>query len=196
MTENKQIPTYLGVDLETTGLEPAKARIIEIAILILDEDFNELDSWHTPVRCPKTVLHGMDRAVVEMHCTSGLLLSNAEDRSYDLHPGLPWMHLAEVEDHLHLFLERFRELPILVGSSVHFDRAFMKHWVPLFESRLSHRQVDDRTIKQLAPEGGWEPSTRSDGSKEEHRALLDIRRTAANLRRAKELLDRPLYNDE
>lgn len=62
MTETKA-PTWAVVDLETTGLNSRSDRIVEIAVVHLDEDFNETGSWTTivdPGRHPgRADIHGL-----------------------------------------------------------------------------------------------------------------------------------------
>lgn len=56
-------PVWAVVDLETTGLNSHNDRIVEVAIVHLDEDFNEIGSWSTivdPGRHPgREDIHGL-----------------------------------------------------------------------------------------------------------------------------------------
>lgn len=86
--------------------------------------------------------------------------------------------LHEVEYALISMLDRI-DKPILVGSAPHFDRGFLKHWMPTFEALLSHRHTDVRTARELlGREHEAEQPT-------EHRALPDILWAVDTLRRAK-----------
>ena len=53
------------IDLEMTGLNPSKDRIIEMAIIITDSDLNELAVGPVlAIQQPQSLLDGMDRCQV------------------------------------------------------------------------------------------------------------------------------------
>ncbi len=162
-------PTYIGIDLETTGLDPARDRIIEIAVLILSSDLTELGAWDTAITCPLACVMAADPYVKQMHVTGGLW---DEAGAF----AVPTVSLADAECVLLQLLSVFPSKPVLVGSSVQFDRSFLQHWMPAATHLLSHRNLDDRTIKELAPQLDIKPTERP------HRALPDIRQTVEFLR--------------
>lgn len=188
MSESKAI--YIGIDLETTGLDPRKDRIIEVAAVILDKNFDELDAYNELVECPVECVRSAHPRVINMHLANGLFCRDSLGHLYQEDTGeMTPRPIVEVESDLLDFAQlQLLEKPILVGSSVHFDRAFLEHWMPAFAAKLSHRQVDDRTIKQLAP--GLFPSGESPKGtpkEQQHRALSDIRNTVSNLKRAQRI---------
>src|SRR6188472_2742397 len=62
------------MDLEMTGLEPARHVIVEIATLITDDDLNILaEGPDLVVHATEEQLAEMEPVVVEMHTKSGLL---------------------------------------------------------------------------------------------------------------------------
>ena len=48
--------TLLWVDLEMTGLEPKKDRILEVACIATDWDFNEVARMTAVVKVPKSLI--------------------------------------------------------------------------------------------------------------------------------------------
>src|SRR5699024_5391162 len=62
------VPRFAVIDVETTGLEPSRERILELAILRADEQGRPIDQWTTrvnpgiPVRA--THIHGITDADV------------------------------------------------------------------------------------------------------------------------------------
>src|SRR6478735_3548851 len=62
------------MDLEMTGLDPARHVIVEIATLVTDDDLNILQEGpDLVVHQDESALAEMDEVVVEMHTKSGLL---------------------------------------------------------------------------------------------------------------------------
>ena len=62
------------MDLEMTGLEPARHVIVEIATIVTDDDLNVIaEGPDLVVHQPEAALAEMPPVVVEMHTRSGLL---------------------------------------------------------------------------------------------------------------------------
>ena len=102
------IPTkLLWVDLEMTGLNPDKDRIIEVAAIVSDWDFKELQSYQAVIKQDDKLLAVMDEWNKTTHAKSGLL---------DKIPG--GITEAEAEDKLVGLIEQtFGEDPVvLVGN--------------------------------------------------------------------------------
>jgi len=160
----------LAIDIETTGLDPTRDRILELAYVLLDDELQELqrDSW--VIYCP---MWGSlaDDYVRNMHAQSGLshLVRTASYSTVDVEAAL----LRIVADHK----------PVLLGSSVHFDRGFLRHWMPLLESKLSHRHTDASTLLLTFPHVLW-PEHK--GTK--HRALDDVLHSIEIVRHARKAL--------
>jgi len=174
---------YIAIDIETTGLDPRKDRILEIAVVVLTEDLKEIYAYHHQVYASPLQLERCDEYVRKMHLGSGLL----EPWNGGLRLSTPHLYgarflLDETEGELCLVIGRnFGEVkPTLLGQSVHFDRGFLEHWMPLAAERLSHRNFDARTAIELFPGAGWPVHKGSP-----HRAMPDIQRSIAILRRAR-----------
>ena len=162
------------LDMEMTGLEPSRERIIEIATILTDGQLHEIAVG------PELVIHQSDEILAAMddwntkhHRASGLTervrastVTDAEART-----------IAFIDAHMSA-----RERPVLAGNSIHQDRRFIRHYMPLLEKRLHYRMVDVSTIKELARR--WYPQlvAKQKAKKETHRALDDIRESIEELR--------------
>lgn len=152
---------YLWYDLETTGLDPERDRILEIAAVLTGPDLVPVQRWHLPVRAPQYVLTNLTPFILDMHTKNGLLAEI---------PG--GVSLAQAEDVLLSMISNV-DKPILAGFSIQFDRGFTKHWMPTFESKLSHRMLDVSSLKML-----YRDATGTDPWKEQiaaHRAMAGRR---------------------
>src|SRR5271165_5513781 len=156
------------IDLEMTGLDPARHTIVEIACLITDDDLTIVAEG------PDLVVHatpedvaGMDDFVRTMHTRSGLL---AEMESSTL-------SLADAGAETMAFLKRHikepRTVP-LAGNSIGTDRRFLATQLPEIEDYLHYRSVDVSTLKELCRR--WRPEVYKAApvKKGGHRALRNI----------------------
>lgn len=156
------------VDLEMTGLDPARHVIVEIAALVTDANLNILgDGVDLVIHATDDELAEMDDFVRDMHTTNGLLddirtstlsLQDAEDAV-----------LALIAEHCS------PEHPApLAGNSIATDRTFIKAYMPRLDEALHYRMVDVSSVKELARR--WYPRVYF-GQPDKgmaHRALADI----------------------
>lgn len=162
---NKKISQkILWVDLEMTGLDPLKDVILEVAAIITDWDFNEIDTYQAVVHRSDHILETMNEWSIAQHGASGLTERVRESRLTHKH----------VEDELLEFVAKHfeKDVPILLaGNSIHMDRRFIeKHW-KRFDAKLHYRMLDVTAWKVV-----FEGKFKKKFSKpEDHRALEDIR---------------------
>ncbi len=174
---------YMGLDLETTGLDPQKCRILEVYAQLFDEDLDPVgDGVNFVTLVPSAALTNLHEKVVEMHLASGLLVKTPNGALVQAHGGSPVRSLNAATDALCSLAAQCSKKPLLLGHSVQFDRGFIAHWMPELYAMLSHRQMDARTfiqaLPQLEPEGGPKP----------HRAAEDLAHSVDVCRRARAIL--------
>lgn len=165
----------LWVDLEMTGLDPAKQRIIEVAAIITGWDFTPIVEYHAVIKQPPAVLKGMEEWPRQQHKASGLL--KAMDSG---------IAETEAEKELTELVRAHCEQPVLLaGNSVHYDRRFIRrYWLHL--EKLLHYRMLDVSAWKVVMSGKYHISFKKP---ETHRALEDIRGSIEELeyylRRAK-----------
>jgi oligoribonuclease len=164
------------MDLEMTGLDPARDVIVEIATLITDDDLTILaEGPDLVIHQPDEVLAGMDPYVVEMHTKSGLL--DAVRASTVTLEDAGSATLAFIKAHV----TEPRSVP-LCGNSIGTDRRFLAAYLPDIENFLHYRSVDVSSVKELVRR--WYPAVRASRPRKvgSHRALDDIQESVAELR--------------
>ena len=163
------------IDLEMTGLDPARHTIVEIATLVTDDDLTIIEEG------PDLVVHAspeelaqMDDVVRTMHTSSGLLAAIESST----------LTLADAGAQTLVFLQKHirqpRTVP-LAGNSIGTDRRFLATLLPDIEDYLHYRSVDVSTIKELCRR--WRPEVykAAPAKKGGHRALQDIRESVGEL---------------
>jgi oligoribonuclease len=169
-------PMLVWMDLEMTGLDPAKNVIVEIATLITDDDLNIVaEGPDLVVHQPEEALALMEPIVVEMHTKSGLL-----DAIRTSTMGLPEAGRLTLE-FIKQWVPEARKVP-LCGNSIGMDRRFLDQHLPEIEQWLHYRSVDVSSVKELVRR--WYPSAIHGRPFKigTHRALDDIRESVAELR--------------
>lgn len=170
MTTVGTIERLLWLDLETTGLDHATCGIIEVAWAItpLLDIPRELDVKTMVVR-PGDVV--WERGAHEMHLASGL--AAAAIRS-------PHMLYEAWNDILEALGPKDSAITTyLAGSSIHFDRGFIRKRMWLIEERLHHRMLDVSAVVLARRAQGWQSPPSPDPKP--HRAEADIRASHALL---------------
>ena len=178
MTEaraNDAAPPLVWIDMEMSGLDPERERILELAVLVTDGDLNVLaEGPELVVHQPDAVLDGMDEWNTEHHGASGLT-----DRVR-----ASSVSETEAEDQVLAFLQQHcgERQGRLAGNSVWQDRRFLARYMPRIDAYLHYRIVDVSTVKELV--GRWLPSVLASAPEKSgaHRALADIKESLEELR--------------
>ena len=135
------IEKIIWIDLETTGLDPDRDRILEFCAIITSAHLDDFRVFY-PVTFPVPQDVPMSELVLAMHQRSGLL--DACALSHDTMPAVEAAVIAWLEQEgCHS-----RKCP-LGGFSPHFDRAFLRRHMPTLHVFLSHRHIDISTLRQL-----------------------------------------------
>jgi oligoribonuclease len=154
------------LDLEMTGLDPDRDRIIEIALVVTDATLNTVAEGPVlVVRQPDAVLDAMDAWNKSTHGRSGLL-----DRVR-----ASTLSEADAEERMLAFLAGHVPASVspMCGNSICQDRRFLARWMPRLEAHFHYRNLDVSTLKELARR--WKPELAKGLVKQgRHEALADI----------------------
>lgn len=164
------------MDLEMTGLDPAKHVIVEIATLLTDDELNIIaEGPDLVIRASEDQLGEMDQVVVEMHTKSGLL-DQIKSSSVSLEEAGA-RTMAFLKEHI----DAPKTIP-LCGNSIGMDRRFLAAYLNDIEEFLHYRSIDVSTIKELARR--WYPEALALAPRKDagHRALDDITESVNELR--------------
>jgi oligoribonuclease len=179
-------------DLETTGLDPEKHAVLEVALVITDDALADVpkgaisrvvhwprarfmlngNEYFGPDRCAEA--HDVDPFVLDMHTKNGLWQASANSGDT----------LAAVDRSLATFItERCggavgeKKGPQLGGNTISFDRAFLKRHLPLTHATLHYRNVDCTTLNEMAKRfwpAVYEGRPRAAKDAAVHRAEADV----------------------
>ncbi|MSO87952.1 MAG: oligoribonuclease [Acidimicrobiia bacterium] len=164
------------MDLEMTGLDPARCVIVEIATIVTDDQLEIVaEGPDLVVHQPADAMAGMEQVVLDMHSSSGLLTEIAESTITLEEAGAAT--LAFIKQHV----PEPRTIP-LCGNSIGTDRRFLAAYLPEIEEYLHYRSVDVSSIKELTRR--WYPGAIDALPRKAtaHRALDDIRESIHELR--------------
>lgn len=163
------------MDLEMTGLDIQKDRILEVSCLITDKDLNIVaESPTLVIRQPEGVLSSMNEWCIKHHGDSGLTEACRSSQ----------LTTATAENVLLEFLKNNipeKSCP-LAGNSIYMDRMFLNSYMPKLNDYMHYRIIDVSSIKELCRR--WNPRVFSKQPKKRlaHRSLDDIKDTIEELK--------------
>jgi oligoribonuclease len=163
------------IDCEMTGLDLAKDKLIEIAVLVTDGDLNILgDGLDLVIHTDDSALDSMIDVVTEMHTRSGLI-EEVRASTVDLATAE-----AAVLDYIRKHVKQANTAP-LAGNSIATDRGFIARDMPTLDSFLHYRMIDVSSIKELCRR--WYPRIYYGQPAKglAHRALADIHESIREL---------------
>ena len=173
------------MDLEMTGLDPARDVIVEIATIVTDDQLEIVaEGPDLVIHQPDEALAGMEQVVVDMHTSSGLLEQIKASTITLEEAGAATLEFIKAH------VPEPRTIP-LCGNSIGTDRRFLAVYLPEIEDHLHYRSVDVSTIKELTRRwypGALEATPRKATA---HRALDDIRESIQELRWYREHVFKP-----
>ena len=162
----KSDQNLVWIDCEMTGLDPEKARLLEIAgivtgphltprvegpVLVIhqsDEQLNRMDAWNKGT-------HGKS-GLIDKVKASTLTESEAEQQILD-------------------FLKKYvpKSASPLCGNTISQDRRFLVKYMPKLEAYFHYRNLDVSTLKELSRR--WKPAIYEGFKKQQrHTALADV----------------------
>ncbi|AZG09805.1 oligoribonuclease [Pigmentiphaga sp. H8] len=154
------------LDMEMTGLDPEKERIIEVAVVVTDAQLEVVAEGPVlVVHQSDELLDGMDNWNKATHGRSGLIDKVKASSLAE----------AQAEDILLEFLGQY--VPAgkspLCGNTIGQDRRFMVRYMPRLEAFFHYRNLDVSTLKELCRR--WKPEIyKGFEKKSRHEALADI----------------------
>lgn len=166
------------MDLEMTGLDPVLDRILEVAAIVTDWDFNELDTYEAAVKVgpglvEKRMYTGPSKDFWEQYPVVRDVLIRQNDEY--------GRSGKKVEDGLIALIDKHfdDDRPVLLaGNSIHMDRRFIIAEWPRLDKRLNYRMLDVSAFKVV-----FEGKFKKKFSKpEEHRAIDDVRGSIQELK--------------
>lgn len=161
----------LWIDLEMTGLDPDKDKILEVAAIATDMELNEIARFEAVVKVPEALMK--ERMVGEFWD------KNSESRDSLISQNENGQLVGDVEKELLGFLDKYFGKEIyLAGNSIHQDRKFIEREMPEFNKRLHYRMLDVSAWKIY-----FENALNKKFVKpENHRALSDIEGSIGELK--------------
>jgi oligoribonuclease len=193
MSEKTSTPTpkaalanehLIWVDMEMSGLDPEKERILEIAVIVTDAHLNTIATapvW--VIRQEDALLEAMDAWNKGTHGRSGLI-DKVKTSTTDE---------ATAEAECIAFLKQFIKPGIapMCGNTIGQDRRFMAKYMPKLEAFFHYRNIDVSTLKELCKR--WHPElVKGFTKKQAHTALADIEESIEELKFYREKFIVPL----
>lgn len=190
---------YLGLDVETTGLDPystTPAGLLEIGLVAFDRNLQPGDHFTSLIASPVAKAHldkGIDPFVHQMHTTNGLF----NDLKHANHSDIT---VEKVENRaLDFIATHFGDRqPIMLGSSITLDRTFLAAEMPQLLNAFHYRSVDATSLVIICTNTLGIDSTNFEVDKRPHtmpglrgvphRVIDDLYRSADLARRAINLI--------
>lgn len=160
---------FFWIDMEMSGLDPKKDKILEVAAVVTNPQLEILDTYEQVVFQPQEVLESMNDWCKKTHGESGLTAM--------ISGGKP---LHEVERELVQLAKKHyteKDRIIIAGNSIGNDRAFIDQYLLDFSKMLHYRMVDVSSFKEIYRERFGVDFKK----KNSHRAIDDIRESIAEL---------------
>lgn len=153
----------LWIDLEMTGLDPAKDKICEVAAIATDMQLNEVATYEAVVK--------VDDELMRRRMVGPFWEKNAKSRDALQAQNQTGKPVREVEKELLDFIAKNCTKEIyLAGNSIHQDRKFIEREMPELNKRLHYRMLDVSAWKIYFENAKKQKFTKP----ENHRALDDI----------------------
>ena len=178
MSNQKSNQNLIWIDLEMTGLDPEKERIIEIATIITDSNLTIVaEGPNLVINQPKELIENMDEWNTKQHGSSGLTKSVLQSSISE--------QAAEIETLEFVSKYVGEKVSPMCGNTVSHDRRFLSKYMPRLEAYFNYRHIDVSSFKEVAVR--WMNEAQVYEKKGSHRALGDIKESVEELRFYKNL---------
>ena len=177
------------IDVETTGLDPHRDLLLEIAVVVTDDRLNELapGPWEALIDPGPGWQEAMSPIVAEMHRESGLTAdltaAIADGATFDLAEADAClrMHLSEHVDDTGTIA--------LAGSGAsHFETKWLPEHLPRTADLLPYWALDSGTLDRWLRMLVLDPHDSAVVEEKRHRALADVRSHLHHARRMTDAL--------
>ena len=162
------------MDLEMTGLNPERDRIIEMAVIVTNADLSICVQGPVfAIHQSDEVLNAMDAWNQSTHGKSGLIERVKASTVTE----------QEAEQQTLAFVKQYvpEKASPLCGNTIGQDRRFLVKYTPKLEDYLHYRNLDVSTLKELARR--WKPEVYKNFKKRQaHTALADVQESIDELK--------------
>lgn len=125
----------LWIDLEMTGLDPKKDKILEVAVVATDMKLNQVATYEAVVK--------VDAKIIKERMVGSFWEKNSKSRDALIKQNLSGQPIQTVEKELISFVEQnFSKVVYLAGNSIHQDRRFIENETPELNKLLHYRMLD------------------------------------------------------
>ena len=172
----QSVDNLVWLDLEMTGLDVEKCRIIEIAAIITDKYLNIIaEADPIAVHQNDDIMSNMNEWCIKTHAETGLTKRVKESKT----------SLEQAEQTIVDFIEKYvpYQSSPLCGNSIWQDRRFLSKYMPKIDDYCHYRVLDVTSIKLLNDYWGGKESYHKQNT---HKALDDIRESIGELKFYKE----------
>ena len=161
----------LWVDLEMTGLDPEKDRILEVAAIATGWDLEPKGEYRGIVR--------QDEDLLKKRMVGEFWEKNKKTHDALVEQNNSGKKTEEIEDELLEFVKNnFGDEIILAGNSIHQDRKFIDREMPRLAKKLHYRMLDVSAWKVYFEGAKGKKFVKP----ELHRALSDIQGSIEELK--------------
>ncbi|CAM5186252.1 Oligoribonuclease OS=Castellaniella defragrans OX=75697 GN=orn PE=3 SV=1 [Castellaniella defragrans] len=168
----------IWLDMEMTGLDPERERILEIALIVTEPDLTVVAQAPVLViHQSDTLLEAMDKWNRSTHGKSGLIDKVKASTLTE----------EQAQEQLLEFLKPLvpEGKSPMCGNTIGQDRRFMVKYMPRLEAYFHYRNLDVSTLKELSLR--WKPEVyRSFVKASKHEALADIQESIDELKHYRE----------
>ena len=153
----------LWIDLEMTGLDPSKDKILEVAAIATDMKLNKIAEYEAVVK--------VDEKTIKSRMVGDFWEKNSKSRDALIAQNQTGQPIKAVEKELLDFVNKYFGKEIyLAGNSIHQDRKFIEKEMPELNEELHYRMLDVSAWKIYFENALGKKFTKP----ENHRALDDI----------------------